>query len=63
MAIHCACRQHSFSRRDVVAVANRWQHCVQFDWPEIWTSDLPLQRRMRDGWTDWSVLVNYFKVI
>ena len=26
----------------VAAVVNRWQHCVQFDRPEIWTSNLPL---------------------
>ena len=30
---------------NVPAVAGRWQHCVRFDRPEIWTSDLPLQRR------------------
>ena len=27
--------QHSFFRRNVVAVASRWQHCVRFDMPEI----------------------------
>ena len=26
--------------------ASRWQLCVQFDWPEIWTTDFPLQRRI-----------------
>ena len=39
--------QHSSFWRNVAAVANRWQHCVRFDRPEIWTSDLPLQRRTR----------------
>ena len=38
-------RQHSTFRRNIAAMARRWQHCVQFDWPENWTSDLPLQRR------------------
>ena len=28
-------------------VESRWQHCVRFDRPEIWTSDLPFQRRTR----------------
>ena len=37
--------QHSFSRRNVTAVTSLWQHCVQFDRPEIWTSNLSLQRR------------------
>ena len=23
-------------------MANRWQHCVQFDRAEIWTSDIPI---------------------
>ena len=31
--------------RNIAQVASRWQLCVQFDWPEIWTTDLPLQRR------------------
>ena len=31
-------------RRNVAAVARRWQHCVRFDRPEIWTSDLPLAK-------------------
>ena len=44
---HCAraTRLHSSFWRNVAAVASRWQHCVRFDRPEIWTSDLPLQRR------------------
>ena len=41
---HCA-RQHSSFRRNVAAVASRWQHCIQFDRPKIITSYLPLQRR------------------
>ena len=28
-------KQHSAFRRNVAAVASRWQHCVQFDWSEI----------------------------
>ena len=27
--------QHSSFQRNVAAVANRWQHCVSFDRPEI----------------------------
>ena len=38
---------HSSFRRNVAAVPSRWQHCVRFHWPGIWTSDLPLQRRTR----------------
>ena len=34
--------QQSFIRS-----AGRRQHCVRFDRPEIWTPDLPLQRRKR----------------
>ena len=30
---------------NVAALASRWQHCVQFDRPEIWTSVLPLRQR------------------
>ena len=30
--------QHRTFWRNVVAVASSWQHCVWFDWPEIWTS-------------------------
>ena len=37
--------QHGFFRRIVVAVPCPWQHCVRFDRPEIWTSDLPLQKQ------------------
>ena len=40
--------QHSSFPRNVAEVANRWQHCVRFDRPEIWTLDLLLQRRTRD---------------
>ena len=48
--------QHSFFRRNLAAVASRRQHCVQFDRPEIWTSDLPLQRRTRYRSTNWPVM-------
>ena len=44
---HCTDGQHSSFRRNAVAVASRWQHCVRFDRPEIWTSDLSLQRQTR----------------
>ena len=47
--------QHSSFWRNVAAVASRWQHCVRFDRPEIWTSDLPLQRRTRYRSTSWPV--------
>ena len=33
--------------KKVAAVASCCQHCVQFDQPKIWTSDLPLQRWTR----------------
>ena len=46
-------RQHRSYRRNVVAIPSRWQHCVWFDRPEIWTSDLPLQRRTRYRSTNW----------
>ena len=39
--------QHSSFWRNVAEVVSRRQHCVRFDLPEIWTWDLPLQRRMR----------------
>ena len=45
-----ALAQHSSFWRNVAAVASRWQHCVRFDRPEIWTSeDLPLQRQTRNA--------------
>ena len=44
---HCACGQYSFFRRMIAAVASRWQHCVRFSRPEIWTSDFQLQKRTR----------------
>ena len=37
--------QHSSFPKYVAAVVSRWQHCVQFDRPGIWTSDLSLERR------------------
>ena len=48
-------RQHSSLRRNVAAMASRWQHCVQFDRSEIWTSDLQLQRRTCYCSTNWPV--------
>ena len=39
--------QHSFFRRYVAKVESRWQHCVQFDRPEVETLDLPLQKGTR----------------
>ena len=44
---HCACGQHSSFRRNVAAVASRRQHCVRFNRPENWTSNLMLQRQTR----------------
>ena len=59
--IYASLRQqpHSFFRRNVGAMTNRCQQCVQFDRPEIWTSDLPLQRRTRYRPTNWSVSAIY----
>ena len=37
--------QSSFFRRNVAAVASRWQHCVRLDRLKICTSDLQVQRR------------------
>ena len=37
--------QHSSFQRNVATMAHRWQLCVRFDWPEIWTLNVPLQRR------------------
>ena len=34
-------------------MASHWQHCFQFEWPAISTSDFPLQRRQRWCWTNW----------
>ena len=28
-------KQHTFFRKNVAAVASRWQHCVRFDEPRI----------------------------
>ena len=47
---------HCSFRRNVIAVASRWQHCLRFERPEIWTwLDLPLQRRMGYCSTTWPV--------
>ena len=51
--------QHSFFGRNVAAMASRWQHCVRFERPEIWTSDLPLQRQTRYRSTNWPVMHKY----
>ena len=37
-------------------MASRWQHCVRFDRAEIWTPDLPLQRRTRYRSTNCAVM-------
>ena len=36
-------------------MASRWQHCVRFDRPEIWTSDPPLLKWTRTASPDLSV--------
>ena len=41
---HCTW-QHSSFWRNFAVVLSHWQPCVRFDWLEIWTSDLLLQRR------------------
>ena len=51
--------QHSSFWTIVTMVANRWQHCVWFDRPEIWISDLPLQKRTRYRSTNWLVETVY----
>ena len=50
-------RQHSYNRKNVTAMASRWQHCVRFDRPEIWTADLPIQRLTRCCSTNWHVFL------
>ena len=39
--------KHNFFWKNVAAVAGRWQHCVQFNRPEIWTSDFLLDQLAR----------------
>ena len=56
-------RQYSFFQRNVEAVASRWQDYVRFDWPEIWTLDLPLQRQTRYHSTNWPVLSKILHLI
>ena len=41
-------------------MASHWQHCVRFDRPEIWTSDLPLQGQTRYRSTNWPVYQTCF---
>ena len=53
--------QHSFFRRNVAAMTSRWQHRVRFDRFEIWTLELPLQKRTRYRSTNWPVIVNHNK--
>ena len=52
-------RQHSSFRKNIVAVANHWQHSIQFNRPEIWISNFSLQRRTRYRSTNWEF--NLFK--
>ena len=59
---HCA-RATSFFRRNVAAVASRWQHCVRFDRPEIKTPDLPLQRQTCYRSANWPVLIHLLKTL
>ena len=47
---HCS-RHHS-------SFLQRWQHCVQFDRPEISTSDLSLPKRTHCRSTNWLVLAS-----
>ena len=51
---HCARATQLLSKK-CRSGGSRWQHCVRFDRPEIWTSDLPLQRRTRYRSTNWPV--------
>ena len=55
LRVICACGRQSSFWRNVAAVARRWQRCVRFKRTEIWTSDLPLQRRTRYHATNWPV--------
>ena len=52
--------KHSSFRRNAAAVTSRWQLCVRFNRPEIWTLDLSLQKQTRYRSTNFPV--NY-KVI
>ena len=42
-ATYIALGQHSSFWKKVAKVASRWQLCVRFDWPRIWTLHLPHQ--------------------
>ena len=50
---------NSSFRRNVTAFASRWQHCARFDRPEIWTSDLLLQRQTPYRSTNWPVIYSF----
>ena len=52
---HYACGKCWSLRRNVAAVTSWWQHCVWFDWLEIWTSNLPLERRTHYRSTIWLI--------
>ena len=58
---HCACEQHNSYQRNVRAVASRWQRRVGFDKLEIWTADLPLQRRTCCRLTKWTIQLQYIE--
>ena len=47
--------QHSSFRRNVVAEASCWQHCVRFDRPEIQISGLPFYELALYRLTNWPV--------
>ena len=57
---HCARGQDSSFRRNFVTVTSLWQHCVRFDQPKIWTSDLPLQRQAHYRLTNWVTQFIFF---
>ena len=48
--------KHISFRRNVAVATSRWQHCIRFDQPEIWTSDITLQKRSRYCSTNWPVV-------
>ena len=53
-------RKHRSFWRNIAVVVIHWQHCVWFNWPEIWTSNLPLQRRTRYRSSQWQVHLQMF---
>ena len=45
--LFCFCCSHQYTTSKILKKTKRMQYCVWFNQPEIWTSDLPLQRLTR----------------